>query len=497
MKICIKKLLYILLTVLFPLFSPAAIRAALLYNDVPADHPAYGPIARIAQKGILVGDTSGNYRPDDYIDKFDAAKILANLAGYKLIEFTEAEKLYYERAYEANKELISQYGKRFKKWNAAADREIAFLIEKDILTPEDLNQFVVLRDGEEAVRALSNEEAMVYLVKLMGKKSEALSAANLFAYADDIKITAAYKPYVYYMKNAGLTEDSDDNDFNPKQAVTRADMAVLLDKAIIFWGDAADVVQSEPPPTDEPPTGLSAAPEIITGVFDKLFESETGYAMQIIKEDGVKELYKISAIAAVKINGVRGELSGLTQGAPLKILLNNLYVMEIDAGTADFTADLTAGDDEKTETGAGNAGPYVDGVVDEIRRNLTSAFIRLNTNGALTNYTVNNKTVDLSQINPGARVRMFLEAGTVYAVSVRADEYAKTVISGFIKETGFNYFTVDDIKNGLRGIYFNESTAITDFQTGGRLSASDIQVGVFIYIYHNDNNATHITVIRK
>ena len=493
MKIRMKKYLYILLTILLPLFSPAALRAALLYNDVPADHPAYGSIARIAQKGILVGDTSGNYRPDDFIDKFETAKILANLAGYKLIEFTEAEKLYFERSYEANKDLISQYGSRFKKWNAATDREIAFLIEKDILTPEDLNQFVVLRDGEEAVRALSREEAMVYIVKLLGKKDEALSAANLFNYADDIKITAAYKPYVYYMKNAGLTEETENSGFNPKQAVARAEMAVLLDKAIVFKDNAPVTGLVEPPPADEPQADPSAKTEAVTGVFDKLFEAETGYAMQIVTDGGVKELYKISAMASVKIDGFRSDLSGLTEGMPLKIVLNNFYVMEIDAGSPDLSDII----DDLIDNGEENNSAFVDGVVEEIRRNLTSAFIRMNVNGSYTNYPVNNKTVDLSQINPGARVRLFLESGIVCAVSVRADEYAKTVISGFIRETGFNYFTVEDSKNGLRGIFFGEATLITDFQTNGRLSASDIKVGVYVYIYHNDNSATHITVIRK
>jgi len=488
MKTRIKNIFILIYISIFSLHS-SAVPAALLYNDVPADHPAYGPIARIAQKGVLVGDTSGNYRPDDFIDKFETAKILANLAGYKLIEFTEAEKLYFERSYEANRELISQYGNRFKKWNAATDREIAYLIEKDILTPEDLNQFVVLREGEEAVRALSREEAMVYIVKLLGKKDEALSASNLFAYADDIKITAAYKPYVYYMKNAGLTIEAEDNNFNPKQAVTRADMAVLLDKAIVFKETGADY--AVPPPAEEPQPDPSAKTEIVSGVFDKLFESETGYAIQMITDGGVKVLYKVSAMASVMINGVRGELQGLTEGQPLKVLLNNLYVMEVDAGAPDF-ADTV----ENAERADGGS-PYIDGVVEEIRRNLTGATVRLNVSGTLTNYPVNDKTVDLAQLNPGARVRLFFDAGMVYAVSVRADEYAKTVISGFIRETGFNYFTVEDTKNGLRGVYFNETTSVTDFQTGGRLSASDIGVGVYVYIYHNDNNATHITVIKK
>ena len=334
MKTQKKLLLIFFILALLPVTALSAY-AAPQYNDVPPSHPAYSSIVTIAQKGILVSDASGNYRPDDLIDKFETSKILAKLSGYKMIDFTDAERDFYERSYEKNKGFISQYGKSFKKWNTSADREIAFLIEKEILTPEDLNQFVVIRTGEERIRALSREEAMVFMVKLMGKKTQALSSVNLFEFGDDLRIAAAYKPYVYYMKNAGLIQPDSENNFYPKQALTRADMAVLLDRVIAAmenldpdnWPETGDT------PRGTLTQGNVSVIESASGVFDRLFETETDTAIQIIGADGIKHLYKVSPSVTVYIDGFLKNVSDLTEGVSISAVLNNLYVIEIKAQT--------------------------------------------------------------------------------------------------------------------------------------------------------------------
>ena len=333
MKTCKHIILSLILSAVVIAASAPFAYAAPMYNDVTESHPAYDSIVKIAQKGILVSDAAGNYRPDDLIDKFETVKILASLSGYKQIDYTDTEKDFYDRSYEKNKSLISQYGKNFKKWNTSADREIAFLIEKEILTPEDLNQFVVLRNGEEAMRALSREEAMVYMVKIMNRKTQALSAVNLYEFADDLRIAAQYKPYVYYMKNTGLIKPDDENNFNPKKAVTRADMAVLLDSVISSMDNLDPDNRTETElRTDAPevPTGPSVI-ESVSGVFDRAFESESGNGIQIIGYDGEKLLYKTTPAVIVYIDGFLKTVSDLSQGMRLVAVLNNLTVIEIKA----------------------------------------------------------------------------------------------------------------------------------------------------------------------
>ena len=326
-----------LIACLLPFITASPAAAAPLYADVPESHPAYASIARIAQKGILVSDASGNYRPDDFIDKFETAKILAGLAGYKQIGASDAEREYYDRAYDKNRGLVSQYGKTFAKWKTSTDREIAFLIEKEILTPEDLNQFVVTRDGAEVLRALSKEEAAVYIVRLTDNKTPALSAAGVYSFAlpaDDAKTAAAYKPYVYFMLEKGLMATDDDNNFNPKQAVTRAGMAVLLD-GVLSQTEGLDPDSRAGWRLDD--GGAEAAPlksviESVSGEFDRLFGTESDGALQLTGADGVRQLYRLSPSVTVYFDGFLKTVSDLKQGTWISAVLDNLFITEIRAG---------------------------------------------------------------------------------------------------------------------------------------------------------------------
>ena len=337
MKAHIKFIFFLFALCLVTSTFTAPVFAAPAYNDVSESHPAYESIIKIALKGILVSDASGNYRPDDFIDKFETAKILAGLAGYRQIDPTAAEKDYYDRAYEKNRGLISQYGKNFKKWKSSTDREIAFLIEKEILTPEDLNQFVVIRNGEEVLRALSKEEAAVFMVRLTDKKTQALSTAGLYTFpalTDDLRVTAAYKPYVYFMLRTEMMKLDEQNYFTPKQAVTRADMAVLLDRVLSAAEDLDPDNRAEAPRIDADgtePVFPSSVIETVTGTFDRLFENDAG-AVQIIRPDGEKQLYKLSPAVAVYIDGFIKTASDLKQGMQLTAVLNNLFMIEIKAG---------------------------------------------------------------------------------------------------------------------------------------------------------------------
>lgn len=304
--------------------------AAPAFSDVPATHWAYQSISRIAERGILVGDTSGNYKPDDYIDKFETAKILAKLDGYKQTGYSDSEKTYYDKAYDKNKSLLSQYSKAFSKWNSTADRDIAYLLEKEILTAEDLNQFVILRnDGSEAIRALSREEAATFLVKLMGRKNEALSYNTTSTFKDDSSISVGSKPYVYYLRSINVTSGDSNNEFLPNGAVTRATLAVLLDKALAIMEEG----QSTQPVATSSSNASDQVSKIetVSGTFDKLFNSGSTNAIQLVTPDGTKKIYKIANQISIYIDGFLKTSVDLKAGMPMLCVLNNYELIDIKA----------------------------------------------------------------------------------------------------------------------------------------------------------------------
>ena len=60
-------------------FTAAA--GAAVYKDVPSW--ASGAIDKISSLGYMTGDLAGNFNPSGFVDKFEMAKTLAKMAGYK------------------------------------------------------------------------------------------------------------------------------------------------------------------------------------------------------------------------------------------------------------------------------------------------------------------------------------------------------------------------------------------------------------------------------
>lgn len=54
------------------------------FPDVAEDHWAKGYIATAAQQGIVIGDTEGNFRPDDPVSYEEAITVLVRMAGYEV-----------------------------------------------------------------------------------------------------------------------------------------------------------------------------------------------------------------------------------------------------------------------------------------------------------------------------------------------------------------------------------------------------------------------------
>ena len=248
---------------------------AMNFKDVPQIFWAYQYINDVAEKGFITADAAGYFKPNDNINKFDTAKILAKVAGYKYTDLTDDDKSFYNDAYDKYKSLLTSYAKKYTKWSSISDREIAFLLQKNIFTESDLDKFIVKEGKTEKLRALSKEEAAMYLTKLLGD----LVVPNQmygFTFADDSSIAADYKPYVYCLYKSGIITGDDKNKFSPKTAVTKTTLSVMLSKTLKFIED--NKVQKV---------------DTISGTIDKVY-SGIG-AVQIISESGSKNVYKVSA----------------------------------------------------------------------------------------------------------------------------------------------------------------------------------------------------------
>lgn len=301
------------------------------FKDVPKTFWAYNAIEEITSQGLMVGDFSGNFNPDSYIDKFDTSRILAKVLGYNYGSATQQDNEYYENLYQEKKSFIDQYAKAFTKWNSSSDREIAFLLDKGVLKNEDLNQFVIRStEGKEQLRALSREEFAVFLVRMMGKTDEAAKYQITDKFSDDASINSAKRQSVYYLKSLGIISGTTDNKFNPNGAVTRADFCVLLNNTLKYMGKTISADTTASSSAGDSGSVVNNI-ETVSGSLDKYFPSLNVIQLSV---GTTQKLYKVTSGAAVKIDGFNGSLSELKEGMTITALLNNSEVVQIDASSS-------------------------------------------------------------------------------------------------------------------------------------------------------------------
>ncbi len=480
---------------------------AVSYKDVPTDHWAYSSITRVGDMGIMVGDASGNFKPNDYIDKFETSKILARVAGYKFTNVSEEEKTYFDKAYEKNKGILAKYGVDFKRWNSTADREIAFLLEKGILVETDLYQFVIKDvDGSERVRALSREEASVFLVRLMGKKGEAQAAKFPESFKDNDKITPANRSYVYYLKTLNIISGNTENNFNPTDAVTKAAMALMLDKTMAF-------ITGGTPAQQESPNVSFSKVESVSATVDKYHSSLN--ALQVILGDGKKSIYKISDKAKIYVDNALKSVTDLKEGMTIIATSNNNEFVEIKA-TSPAQAAAPAPTEVPAETPVPTPEPTptpapipsqapttyansnlstIEGIVSSVTGNNTIAIelkmltprgdvvseIRTYTTSSDCKVLRGDTTIPLVEVGKGDIVKAQVNGATVYSISL--EERNKQISGGTIIEKKFNEdfsqvsLIVEDTNGKKHDLRVRQESKLTRKDISGNIEWKNLRIG--------------------
>ena len=227
MKSKLKKITAALLASLF-IFSPNVDSFASNFRDVGSNlHWAQNAINEVSNLGILTGDLSGNFNPSANIDKFETVRIFARMFGFNPSSLTPAQVAYHNMVYQQRSALISNASSNFNRWNSSVNREIAYLLYRGVLLPSDLNNFISIQGNTEQLRVLTREEVAVFLVRFMGREQQAFANTNFSMFIDDSQISPSARPHIYFLRTLGIMNGSE-NRVNPRNAVTRAELAVLI-----------------------------------------------------------------------------------------------------------------------------------------------------------------------------------------------------------------------------------------------------------------------------
>jgi hypothetical protein len=316
--------------------TSSTVFAANTYTDIPSTHWAYASITRVADKGIMVGDGT-QYNPSEVINKFEASRILARVAGYSTADgYTPLD---------TTTNFINRFKEAFPlKWGAInKDYEncIAYLYEKQILNSADLNKFAIkYTDGSEAVRNLTREEMAVYLVRTMGKAEEASAYSGGANFADDSAITENAKASIYYLKSQSVIFGDTSNNFNPTNSITKVEMAVFLDRAI-YSKTNTPTTTNTPIVTVPTENNTSGTINVTTdqGKINTVYA--TANVISLTNVANQIKTYKIASTAKVYIDGTLSTLDRLVSNMPIVVTVVNTEVVELRATSVAVTTPTT------------------------------------------------------------------------------------------------------------------------------------------------------------
>jgi len=515
-----------LISTTLTIFSVNMIFAAT-FKDVSESYWAYSSIERVVGMGVMYGDSDGKFDPEGYIDKFDTSKIFARLAGYKT-DATKEELDYYEKIYQNKKNFIEQFNKEFTKWNSSSDKEIAYLLEKGIMTDADLNQFIIRdSDGTEQLRALSREEAAVFLVRIMGKEKEAksLNITKDELFSDDSSMSEDKRPHIYYLKRIGIVTGASENVFKPKGAATKATVAYLIDNILDYMEkNKIDYLNQQSNIVNN-----TINIESQTTVIDKIFPSLSVLQLNV---NDTKKLYRVSSTASIKIDGNISQFSSLKEGMVINIVLSNSEIIQIEAASAggstnnnqsttvtesttEVTTEITTEATTQTTTENTTVNKSDDKIkLDDDVSSLDSATlssIRIEEDGAYIiakddnksyNYPINTDTVDVYSLRIGDNIKIIAENNEVIAISVNEQAKSNT-ITGYVRNIKDEYMVIEDINSSEKKrikVYFDEDTLFVNSSSGKRVKYTSVDNDMKVYVLLKNsisNDAKSITILSK
>ena len=222
------------------------------FSDLPDGHWAKATVEEMVEAGIISGYTDGTFRPSKEISKIESLILLSRIAGLNKYP-TEAAK--YLETYTST---LAPYTTQYKK-------DVAYLLGVGVLKEKDLSN---LLSSDKVNSPLTREEMAVLVTKVLGKEEEATkNSIVVLPFSDTSSISAAAKPYVYYVYTQGIMAGMSDSTFSPKTALTRAQAATVLQRIYKKVNIKPANATTTPTPT---PTGSSSVTSFVTGTITKI-----------------------------------------------------------------------------------------------------------------------------------------------------------------------------------------------------------------------------------
>lgn len=453
---------------------PGLVQKVMPFLDMAPAQWALGYVARAQAHGLIRGYGDGTFQPMAAVKKAEAVAMVIRALGL-------------EEEAQAITEVPNVPGIAACTW---ASGYIVLAVEKGLISQE----------GFEPNSAASRLWVTVLLVKAAGLP---LGSGTLDL-VDADEVPAELAPYVAAAIAAGLVTGYEDGSFRPHRAVSRAEMAALIDRlmdleptnsvagtitALSATHLALDGVQ------------LALAPDVVVFINDEhasYADLRVGYAARVVL-DGDGRVAVINArTVQVRYEGVLRAIavSSITvevEGVEYTLTVTGDTVVELSGQDAALT-DLRAGDAVEVLAQDGTA----------LKIEATAAVTVLA--GVVESVSVTNNTLDLITAESDAPVRVNvasgvvvkqgdstlsfaeLRAGDVVRVSImrelavlitvvfRPTQPAATVVTGTLTAVASNGVTVDDfvvpVSSGTVVTLDGASAVLADLRVGDTVTVT-------------------------
>lgn len=271
-------------------------------------------IDEMSAQGMIKGYEDNTFKPEKGVTKAEALVLLSRAVGYNNLD----SKLFTEASVKSYTNILTKYSTPYKN-------EIAYLLHMGILAAEDIAAFVA---DTVAVAPLKRYEAAILMTKLLGGDANAKARTVIDLSFEDVPlIPASAKAYVAYVTENKIMLGMDASHFSPVTDVTRAQMALLLYKALPMLG--------------------------YSYMYGKVAEVDTSSdTIRLLGDTGKSFAFTVNKDVVLKSNGTIVSLSDITVSSKAKVTLKNnkLYMIESLPVEPDFTFEgVYKGSDKQTD----------------------------------------------------------------------------------------------------------------------------------------------------
>lgn len=278
-----------LMIVIAMIFTTAA--NAVTFTDI-SKHWAKDYIQEVASKGLVTGYDNGTFKPEANLTVLESLIIMSRL--YNIND-------------DLKEQIVAKYKPIIKGMPNASDYEWAYeglsiALELGIVSENGLKSMF---EEKTIAKDASKEEIAVLLTKamLLGDEAKNLKVYTL-PFSDVSKITTAARPYIYVMYDKGIVQGDQDKNINPKDIITRAVMATMIDRTYDYIQDNKVVPKFE----GYKPTTT------IKGVITEVTVGGVESYIYVKKDDGDITIVRINDSTKIYLNDSSSTISKIQKG---------------------------------------------------------------------------------------------------------------------------------------------------------------------------------------